>query len=159
MSSGVRRVATLEEVAMAVGGNGVPTRPVREQSVAELVTNASEQMSRLVRDELQLARIELVEKGRRAGMGAGLFGVAGLVALYGVGALILAAIFGLDAALPLWLSALIIGVALLLIAGVMALIGRQQVRRAMPPVPAAASRSMRKDMDVVATAVRERGRS
>lgn len=144
---------------MSEGGNGVPTRRVRDQSVAELVTNASEQVSRLVRDEMQLARSELVEKGRHAGMGAGMFGGAGLVVLYGLGALILAAIFGLDVALPLWLSALLIGVALLLVAGLMALIGRRQVKRAMPPVPAAASRSLRKDMDVVTTAVRDRGRS
>jgi hypothetical protein len=129
------------------------------RSTAELVQQASEQVSLLIRDELALAKAELADKGRHAGVGVGLFGGSGLVALYGLGALILAAIAGLAEAVPAWLSALIVGVALLLVAGIMALAGRRQVRQAMPPVPDAVSHGVRADVDTVKTAVRSRGRS
>ena len=66
--------------------NGRPARPVAEQSTAELVQRASEQVSRLVRDELALAKAELAEKGKHAGIGIGLFGGGGALALYGIGA-------------------------------------------------------------------------
>lgn len=132
---------------------------VRDQSTAELVNHASEQVSRLVRDELALARAELSNKGRHAGMGAGLFGGGGLVSLYGLGALVLAAIFGLAIVVPDWLSALIIGVALLLVAGVMALVGRGQVKQAVPPAPQTTMRSVREDVDAVSGAMRSRGSS
>lgn len=128
-----------------------------EQSTAQLVQHASEQAARLVREELALARAELVEKGRHAGFGAGLFGGGGLVALFGLGALVLAAIAGLAEAVPAWLAALIVGVALLLVAGGLALLGRRQVRQAVPPMPEAATREVRADVDAVTTAVRERG--
>lgn len=146
------------------GGAGGPNgadgaRPVAEQPVAELVQHAGEQISRLVRDEIALARAELVQRSRQAGMGAGLFGAGGLLALYGVGALVLAAIAGLAEVLPGWLAALIIGVALLLVAGAAALAGRRRLRRAMPPAPAAAVRGVRADVAAVTTAVRERSRS
>jgi hypothetical protein len=132
--------------------NGAP-------STAELVQRAGEQLSRLVRDELALARAELAAKGKKAGTGAGLLGGAGLVALYALGALVLAAIAGLAEAVPAWLSALIIGGALLIIAGLMALLGRRRVRQALPPVPTEAADGVRADLETVKTAVRERGRS
>lgn len=129
------------------------------RSTAELVQQASEQVSRLVRDELALAKVELSEKGRHAGVGVGLFGGSGLVALYALGALILAAIAGLAEAVPTWLSALIIGVALLVIAAIMALVGRRQVKQAVPPTPKEATDSVRADLATLRTAVRDRGRS
>jgi hypothetical protein len=142
-----------EEDAMAANQvNGAP-------STAELVQRAGDQLTRLVRDELALARAELVSKGRKAGAGAGLLGGAGLVALYAVGALVLAAIAGLAEAVPAWLSALIIGVVLLAIAGGMALVGRSRVREALPPVPEEAADGVRADLETVKTAVRERGES
>jgi putative superfamily III holin-X len=128
------------------------------RSTTELVQLAGEQLSRLVRDELALARAELSNKGRHAGLGVGLFGAAGLVALYGLGALVLAAVAGLAEAVPAWLSALIVGVALFLVAGGMVLLGRGQVRRAMPPVPKEAADGVRADLAAMRTAVRERGR-
>lgn len=129
------------------------------RSTAELVHDAGEQLSRLVRDELALARAELADKGRHAGLGVGLFGTGGMFALYGVGALVLAAIAGLAEAVPAWLSALIVGVVLLLVAGGLALLGSRQVRRAMPPVPKEAADGVRADLAAVRTAVRERGQS
>lgn len=134
-------------------------RPVDELSTGELVQHASEQFSRLVRDELALVRAELTDKGRHAGLGAGLFGGGGLVAAYGIGVLVLAGMFGLAVVLPLWLAALLVGVALLLLAGLLAVIGRQQVKKAVPPTPNAAKESLRRDMDVVTLAVKERSRS
>src|SRR2546421_5113370 len=106
-----------------------------EASTAELVRLAAEQTSRLVRDELQLARAEMSVKARRFGTGAGLFGAAGIVALYGVGALIAALILALALAMPPWLAALIVAVVLLAVSGVMALLGLGQVRRATPATP------------------------
>jgi hypothetical protein len=135
------------------------SRPLAEQSTAELVQRASEQLSRLVREELQLARVELASKGRSAGIGAGLFGGAGIFIVYGTGALVAAAILGLAQVLAGWLAALVVGAALFLAAGVLALVGRGQVKRAVPPVPERAVRSVRADIDAVAAAVREsRGR-
>jgi uncharacterized membrane protein YqjE len=127
-------------------------------STADLVRRVSEQVSTLVRDEIQLARIEMAEKGKRAGMGAAMFGSAGLVALYGVGALIAAGILALALALPAWASALIVGVVLLIIAAVAALLGRSNVKKAVPPVPAETITSVRADVDAVTTAVDERAR-
>jgi uncharacterized membrane protein YqjE len=138
--------------------NGGPARPVTEQSTAELVQRASEQISRLVRDELALAKAELAEKGTHAGIGIGLFGTGGVLAMYGVGALIATVIIALALFLPLWLAALIVTVALFLIAGILALIGKNQVTKAVPPEPKAAIESIKADVDEVKQAVRERHR-
>lgn len=132
-------------------------REVAEPSTAELVKQASEQISTLVRDELALARVELTHKGRHAGFGVGMLGAGGLVALYAVGALVLAAIAGLAEAVAGWLAALIVGVALLVVAGVLALVGRSQVRQAVPPTPEAAQRGVRADVEAVTNAFKERG--
>jgi hypothetical protein len=118
-------------------------------STGELVRHAAEQISRLVRDELALARAEMTAKGKQAGVGAGLLGGGGVVALYGVAVLIAALILGLAAVLPAWLAALIVGVVLLGAAGVLALIGRSRVREALPPVPEETVRSVRADIDEV----------
>jgi MFS family permease len=127
------------------------------RSTAELVKLAAEQVSTLVRDELKLAQVELAAKGKRAGMGIGLFGAAGMVAMYGVGAVLAAVIIALAAVLPAWLAALLVGLVLLVLAGVMALVGRAQVKKATPPVPTSAVRSVRADIDTVTEAVRDRG--
>jgi len=138
---------------------GGPARPVAEQSTSELVQRASEQLSRLVRDELALAKAELTEKGRHVGVGVGLFGGGGALAVYGLGVLITAAVLALAQVLWPWLAALIVAVALFAIAGVLALIGKNQVSQAVPPVPTAAADSVRADVDAVTAAVRDRGRA
>ncbi|MBF9129070.1 phage holin family protein [Plantactinospora sp. S1510] len=134
-------------------------RPVTEQSTAELVQRATEQLSRLVRDELALARIELAEKGRHAGIGVGLFGGGGAMALCGLGVLVAAAVLALALVIPAWAAALVVAGALFLMAGVLALIGRRQVRRAVPPMPSATADSVRADVRTVASAVRDRGQA
>jgi uncharacterized membrane protein YqjE len=120
-----------------------------DRSVGELVQALTQQTSALVRQEMRLAQVELQEKGKRMGMGAGMFGGAGLVALYGVGALIAAAIVGLATVLEPWLAAAIVGVALLAVAGVLALTGKKQVDRGTPPLPQQAIESAKRDVDEV----------
>jgi MFS family permease len=123
-------------------------------SIADLVSRASEQLSTLVRDEIRLAQAELKQKGRRAGLGAGLFGGAGLIAWFGIGALVAAAILGLANAVAPWLAAVIVGVVLLLIAGVAALLGKKEISQATPAVPEQAVSSIRQDVNVVKGSVR-----
>ncbi|TQS42201.1 phage holin family protein [Cryptosporangium phraense] len=122
-------------------------------STAELVTRLSDQVSTLVKDELRLAQLELTEKGKKAGLGAGMFGGAGVVALYGVGALVTAAIAGLAVVLPVWASALIIAVVLFAVAGVLALTGKKEIQQATPPVPAEAVSGVKKDINTVKESV------
>jgi hypothetical protein len=128
-----------------------------DASTAELVRLAAEQISRLVRDELQLARAEMSVKARRFGTGAGLFGAAGIVALYGLGALVAALILALALVVPPWLAALIGGGVLFAISGLMALLGRGQFRRAAPAAPAQTLDSVKADVQTVTDAVRKRG--
>jgi hypothetical protein len=120
-----------------------------ERPLSELLQQASEQTATLVRQELQLAQLELQQKGKRAGIGAGAFGGAGLVALYGVGALIATAILLLGTAIKPWLAALIVAAALLAVAGLLALFGKKQVERATPPLPERAVESVQRDVDEV----------
>jgi uncharacterized membrane protein YqjE len=126
-----------------------------DRSVGELVGRLSQQTSTLVRQELRLAQSELQEKGKRMGVGAGMFGGAGLVALYGVGALVAAAIIGIGTLLEPWIAAVIVGVVLLAVAGVLALTGRRQVERGTPPLPEKAIESAKRDVDEI-KAARER---
>ena len=120
-----------------------------EEPIGELVRDLSEQTATLVRKELQLAQLEMTEKGKRAGVGAGLFGSAGVVALYGVGALVAAAILLLATSLEPWLSALIVAGVLLVGAGVAALMGKKQVEQAVPPQPEQAVQSTKRDVETV----------
>jgi len=127
----------------------VRTEELSEQSVGDLVQQLSQQTATLVRQEMRLAQVELQEKGKRAGIGAGMFGGAGLVALYGVGAVVAAVIMLLATAIEPWVSALIVGAVLLAIAGILALLGRKQVDQATPPKPERAMESMQDDVEHV----------
>jgi uncharacterized membrane protein YqjE len=118
-------------------------------STADLVRQMSEQVSRLIRDELRLAKIELAEKGRRAGTGVGLFGVAGMLATLAAGSFVAAAILLLALVMPAWLAAIVVGAVLLLAAGIVGLMGRSRVTTATPPIPEMALESVRTDIDVV----------
>jgi membrane protein len=130
-----------EQLIMASNADG--------RSVSELVGQASEQVSRLVRDEMRLAAKELAEKGKRAGIGAGLFGGAGLCALFGAAGLITSAILALSLVLAPWLAALLVGLVLLLIAGAVSLAGRKQIHAATPPIPEEATKSVKSDIAAV----------
>jgi nitrate/nitrite transporter NarK len=122
--------------------------------VGDLVQQLSEQTATLVRKEIRLAQVELQEKGKRAGIAGGMFGGAGLVALYGVGAVVAAVIMLVATSIEPWISALIVGVGLLATAGILALLGRKQVEQATPPKPERAIESVQHDVEHVKERVR-----
>src|SRR2546430_15273945 len=117
--------------------SGIATRDslASEASVGELVSRASEQLTTLVRDEMRLAQTELAQKGRRSGVGLGLFGGAGAVAWFGVGALVAAAILELSVVVAPWLAAVILGLGFLLIARGLGTGCEQEVSQATPVLP------------------------
>lgn len=125
-----------------------------DPTTGELVSQLSEQTTRLVRDEVALAKVELTEKAKHVGLGAGLFSGAGLVALYGVGALVATAILGLAEALPAWLAALIVTVVLFAVAGVVALLGKRHVDAGTPVAPERTIDNVKQDLDTVKEARR-----
>ena len=120
--------------------------PASEASLAELVKQLSEQSSRLARQEVELAKAELAYKGKRAGIGAGMFGGAGVFGFYGLGALTAAAILALSLAVAGWLAALIIAAVYGAIAGILALQGKNKVQQATPPIPEEATESVKEDV-------------
>ncbi|WP_328497094.1 phage holin family protein [Streptomyces sp. NBC_00414] len=124
-------------------------RPDEHHSVGELVGQATEQLSELVRQEMQLAKQELTEKGRRAGRGGGLLGAAGAVAYVGLMALAATGVAALSLVLPVWAAALIVTAVLFVIAAVLAKTGRTQLGRATPPMPEKTLDSVRADVDEI----------
>jgi MFS family permease len=126
-----------------------------EESVAELIQRATRQTQTLVRDEMRLAQLELTEKGKRAGLGAGLFGGAGGLAAYGFGALLAGLILLLATAVEGWLAAFIVSAVLFVVAGVLALAGKREIEQATPPRPEAAAASARQDVDEVKARARK----
>ena len=137
---------------MATPANG--TNDASQASVAELVKQLSEQTSRLARQEVELAKLELVDKGKRAGIGAGMFGAAGVFGFWGLGALTATAILALSLAMKSWLAALIVTVVLFAVAGVAALMGRKNVAEATPPIPEQATESVKEDVQWTASRAR-----
>ncbi|ROS74321.1 phage holin family protein [Cellulomonas sp. PhB143] len=107
------------------GGRAQPT-------VGELVSDLGENLSRLVRDEIRLATTELKESAKHAGTGAGMFGAAGILALYGFGVLIATGVIALALVVDWWLAALIVALVLFAVAAVVALLGRKQLQQASP---------------------------
>ena len=120
-----------------------------EKPLGELVQDLSRQTSTLIRQEMRLAQAELAEKGKHGAKGAGMFGGAAGVALYGVGALVAAAILGLATVLEPWIAAAIIGAVLLAVAGILALTGKKEFEEAGPPKPELALESMQRDVETV----------
>ncbi len=134
---------------MEAGSSRNGPAPGSDQSVAELIQQATQQTQTLVRDEIRLAQLELQEKGKRAGIGAGLFGGAGGLAFYGAGALIAGVILLLATAVDSWIAALIVAAVLFAGAGILALTGKKQIDQATPPQPEEATASVQRDVDEV----------
>lgn len=130
----------------SAGSQSGTAPPASDQGTGELVRQAAQQVSELTRAELRLALAELRDKGRRTGTGAGLFGASGLVALYGVGALLAAVVAALSLAMPVWAAALAVAAVLFAAAAALAAAGRGRTSRAMPPVPERAVENTRKDI-------------
>ena len=121
----------------------------QEHSTGELVKMMSEQISMLIRDELKLAQLEMTSKGKQAALGAGMFGASGMVAVYGVGCVLACVIIALSGVVAAWLAALIVGAALLACAACVALVGKQRLQRATPPVPEETVASVKADVDEI----------
>src|ERR1041385_4897626 len=125
----------MERSSSATQVPGTRAPEAREHSTGELVKMMTEQMSVLVRNEMKLAQLEMTRKGKQAAVGAGMFGASGLVAFYGVGCLLACAIIAIAGVVPAWLAALIVGATLLAAAGLAALLGKQRISKATPPLP------------------------
>ena len=117
-----------------------------DESVGDLVSRASQQISELVREEMQLARAEMTQKGRRFGVGGSLFGGAGVVGILAAQALVGAVIAALALLLPIWASALIIAALLAAVAAAMAAAGKKQIAEASTPAPEQAIDSVKADV-------------
>jgi uncharacterized membrane protein YqjE len=119
----------------------------------ELIERLTADVRTLVTDELELAKRELSGKAKRAGTGAGLFGGAAVLALFGVSTLLFTIGALLALVWPAWLAALVTTAAVLVVAGVAALIGRRQIKQAVPPEPLEAMASGRRDVEAVKDAI------
>jgi uncharacterized membrane protein YqjE len=126
------------------------TQP-HDPSAAELVKQVSEQTQRLIRQELALARLEISEKVKHAGIGAGMLAGAALTALFAGGTLVAMLVLVLATAVDGWLAALIVAAGLLAIAGLLAASGRKQLTRAVPPAPEQAIENVKADIEEVRT--------
>lgn len=118
-------------------------------SIGELVSSLSEKFSTLIRDEIRLAKAEMAEKAKNAGIGIGLFVGAGVLAFWATGVLIATVILGIAEALPAWLASLIVFVLLIAIAVVLAIIGKKSLDKGTPPVPERAQANIKLDVEAV----------
>lgn len=124
----------------------IATNGLRDRPTGELIRQLSDQASTLVRQEIELAKLELRDKVKTAGTGAGMFGGAGLFGLFAFGTLTACIVLALATFLPAWLAALIVTVVYGAIAGILALRGKAQVKAAGPLVPEQAMDTTKEDV-------------
>jgi uncharacterized membrane protein YqjE len=134
---------------MAATNNDLHGKPV-----GELLKQLSEETTSLVKQEIDLAKAEMSEKGKQAGLGAGMFGGAGVSGLLALIFLSLAAVAALDTGMRTWLAALIVGVVWAAAAGALALTGKNRVQQATPPAPEQAIESSKEDVQWAKTQAR-----
>jgi hypothetical protein len=135
---------------MSTSTSGQPGHTASDDpTLGALVHDLTQQVPALIRSELRLAQAEMTEKGKRAGIGIGMFSAAGLLALFGIGCVIATAILGLAHALPDWLSALIVALVLFAGAGIAALVGKKEVQQATPPAPEQAIEGVKEDIATI----------
>ena len=127
---------------------------LRDRPVGELIKQLADETATLVRQELELARAEMTQKGKQAGFGLGMFGGAGVATLLALGALTACLIAALDTGMALWLAALIVAVVYGAIAAVLALVGKERLHEATPPVPEQTQRSVKEDVEWAKTRAR-----
>jgi hypothetical protein len=130
------------------------TDELRERSLPELLKQLSADTTRLVHQELDLAKAELTQKGRQAGAGAGLFGAAGAIGLLGAAALTTCFILALDTVMPAWLAALLVAVVYGVIALVVVKQGQAKLKAAGPPVPEQTIETVKEDVAWAKTQMR-----
>jgi len=120
---------------------------LRDQSIGELVASLSRDLSTLVRQEIDLAKAEMSEKGKKAGVGAGMFGGAGVAALLALISLTFMAFLILNAWMRDWLAALIVTLVWAGVAGLLALRGRQELQEMGSPVPEQTKETIKEDIE------------
>jgi uncharacterized membrane protein YqjE len=138
---------------MSANGEASGADP-RDQSIGELVKDLATETSTLVRQEIDLAKAEMTERGKQAGKGAGILGAAAVVGLLAAGALTACLIAALDLAMATWLAALVVTVVFGAIAAALAMTGRKQIQEAAPPVPEQAIDSVKEDVQWAKTRTR-----
>lgn len=131
---------------------------VAAKHTAELAGDFARQITELIHSEIQLAKAEVAEKGRRFGFSAGGFGFSAVLALAGLGCLVAAAVVAVHLELALWLSALVVAGGCFLVAGIAAMGALYQVKRATPPVPTEAIASTKEDVQWVKTQAKSASR-
>jgi uncharacterized membrane protein YqjE len=131
---------------------------LRQEPIGELLKRLSQETSQLVRQEFELAQAELAEKGKKAGLGAGMFGAAGVTGLLSLGALTACLVLALNHAVADWLAALIVALVWGAVAGVLALRGRDKVQEAAPPVPEQTVETVKEDVQWAKTQTRSGSR-
>jgi uncharacterized membrane protein YqjE len=119
------------------------------QTLGALVHQLSQQIPELIRSEIRLAQAEVTEKGKRAGVGIGMFSVAGLLAFFAFGSIVATAILALTLVVDAWLAALIVALVLLAGAAVAGLVGKNKVAEAGPPAPERAIQGLKEDIATV----------
>ena len=120
-----------------------------EEPLGAVVHRLSEQIPELVRTEMRLAQVELTQKGKKAGLGIGMFSAAGLLAFFGLATLIATAVLALAELLPAWAAALVVAVVLFVGAAVVGLLGKKEVEQATPPAPERTISNVRQDVAAV----------
>ena len=125
------------------------TTRTADEPIGALVHRLTEQIPELVRSEMRLAQAELTQKGKKAGLGIGMFSAAGLLAFFGLATLITTAILALALAVPAWAAALIVAAILLAIAAVAAVLGKKEVEQAIPPQPERTIENVKEDVAAV----------
>jgi hypothetical protein len=127
---------------------------LRDRSLGELLKQLSQETTRLVHQELELAKAELTQKGKQAGAGAGMFGGAGAIGLAALGALTACFILALNAVMPAWLAALLVAVVYGIIAFVLVKQGQAKMKAAGPPVPEQTIETVKEDVQWAKTQTR-----
>lgn len=139
--------------------SGPTAASAADRTIGRLLSDLSEQVSRLVRAEIELAKAEITGRAQQAGIGAGLLVAAGVLALYVLAAVIATAILGLATVMPAWLASLVVTLVLLLVTGLLGFLGVRRLQAANPPSPTRASEQLRTTVDELKAVVTEGDRS
>jgi hypothetical protein len=120
---------------------------LKDQPLADLLRQLSQETATLVRQEIELAKAEVTQKGKTAGVGVGIVGAAGVVALLALGALTACLVLALDIVMPAWLAALIVAIVLGGVAAFLGLRGKEKVQEAGAPVPEQTVETVKEDIE------------
>ena len=123
------------------------SEPRSDASLGELLKELAEETTTLVRQEIQLAKAEMTQKGKKLGMGAGFFGGAMMAGLMALGALTACLILALNVIMPAAAAAIIVTALFGVIALVLALQGRNRVKEAAPPAPEQTVETVKEDVE------------